>query len=178
MRPKIHAFDGETGAGKTTLSKKLAKELKAYRINHDELLAISYSQEQLAKEHAACCDRANRLAWKIVERVAALGIDIVMEGWGSRELRDQIRGKAKELGLDLEFYLVTCPQEERLKRIRKRNENSGDDAPHITDEDFFRMEEIEDVFGENEVFTVIKNDQHNQAVVTTPGAAALSVVTP
>ncbi|GAB5562900.1 MAG: hypothetical protein SynsKO_45470 [Synoicihabitans sp.] len=157
MRPKIHAFDGKTGAGKTTLSKKLAKELKAYRVSHDELLTTAYEKEHLERHHTDCCRRANDLAWKIIERVTALGVDVVMEGWSGRELRDQIREKARELDLDVEFYFVSCPQEERLKRIKIRNDHAADDAPYISDENFSRMEGLDDDFGDDEDFTEVKN---------------------
>ena len=129
---KIHAFTGGTGAGKTTISKQFSKKIGAYRISHDELLSLVYDQDQLVRDHLKCCKRANNLAWKIVEQVTSLGVDVVMEGWGSRELRDQIRKNADE------FYLVSCPQEERLKRIRKRNKQTSEDAPYISDEDFYK----------------------------------------
>ena len=173
MKPKIHAFSGETGAGKTTLSKRLAKKLAAFRISHDELLSIAYDPEQLAKEHSKCCERANDLAWKMVEKITSLGIDVVLEGWGSRALRDLIRVKAEELNLDVEFYYVSCPQDERLRRIRKRNQQPAADAPYISNEDFFRMKEVDEGFGEGESFTEIKNGGHNQSLLSTPGASPL-----
>lgn len=161
---KIHAFNGRTGAGKTTISTRFAKEIGAFRISHDELLSVAYDQEQLAKEHSKCCERANNLAWRIIERVTTLGIDVVLEGWGTRDLRDQIRKKAEELNLDLEFYFVSCPQEERLKRIRRRNERVDEDAPYISHEDFFRIEAIDEEIGEDEIFTVIENNEDQQSV--------------
>ena len=154
---KIHAFTGGTGAGKTTISKQFSKEIGAYRISHDELLSLVYDQDQLVRDHLKCCKRANNLAWKIVEQVTSLGVDVVMEGWGSRELRDQIRKNADE------FYLVSCPQEERLKRIRKRNKQTSEDAPYISDEDFYRIEKIENDFGDEEAYTVIDNKEYNNA---------------
>lgn len=160
---KIHAFTGGTGAGKTTISKQFSKEIRAFRISHDELLSLVYDQNQLVIDHLKCCKRANNLAWKIVEQVTSLGVDVVMEGWGSRELRDQIRKNADELDLDLEFYLVSCPQEERLKRIRKRNKQTHEDAPYISDEDFYRIEKIENDFGDEETYTVIDNKEYNNA---------------
>ena len=154
---KIHAFTGGTGAGKTTISKQFPKEIGAYRISHDELLSLVYDQDQLVRDHLKCCKRANNLAWKIVEQVTSLGVDVVMEGWGSRELRDQIRKNADE------FYLVSYPQEERLKRIRKRNKQTSEDTPYISDEDFYRIEKIENDFGDEETYTVIDNKEYNNA---------------
>jgi len=171
MKPTIHAFNGRTGAGKSTVSKKFAKELGVFRISHDELLGIIYDREHLEREHASCCDRANRLAWKIIEQIASLGSDVVIEGWGSRKLRDQVRELAKEMNLEVKFYFVSCSQDERLNRVRKRNTQSNEDAPFITDEAFFRMESTGEDFEDDEPFTEISNQEHNKTCYLTAEAA-------
>lgn len=155
--PKIFAISGGTAAGKTTFSRQLARELKAFRISHDQLLSLAYDEKTLAESHDACCGNANRLAWKLVEQLASLGIDVVLEGWGTRTLRDQIRQKATDLGMNCEFYFVSCPKSERLYRLKLRNETPAGDAPQISEEDFFRLEKLGEEFDDDETAIPIDN---------------------
>lgn len=157
MKPKLHAFNGETGAGKTTHSRKLARDLNAFRLSHDELLTHLFDAATLQADHARCCERANQLAWKLIGDISALGVDIVIEGWGSRKLRDQVRTRARALDLEVSFYDVRCPPEERLRRIHRRNQNPTADAPFISDAAFHRMEALDEAFEADETFTVIDN---------------------
>ncbi len=165
--PRIYLISGRTGSGKTTISKALAKEKNAYRISHDEWLRIVYGPESTAGDFQSQCERVNHLIWKQVESLTALGVDIILEGWGSRKRRDEARSRLNELGIDYEFIYVECPREERWSRIQKRNASIGLEGFPLSEADFARMEAIDEEFEADERATVIDNSMHHQSINAT-----------
>lgn len=158
--PKIHIISGRTGAGKTTVAKLMARDLSAFRISHDELLISLYGDEFDANAFQECCQRINVVVWKQVAQLSALGVDVVLEGWGSRLLRDQAREELDRLGVRYEFYFVDCPREIRLERVRKRNQRTNGEGMEISYEEFERMECIKEEFDPDEECIMIDNAKY------------------
>lgn len=135
----------------------MADQLPAFRISHDEWLRLAYGKEIHKSHFSDCCDRINELVWSQIEQFAKFGLDVVLEGWGDRAQRNEARTQLARLGLEFRFYLVDCPKEIRLERVLRRNSNLGREGFFITEKDFNRMEEIDDVFGHDEPFIRIDN---------------------
>ena len=171
-RSKVYLVSGRTGAGKTTIAKRLEKENSAFRISHDEWLRVAYGEKIEKDRFRECCERLSRLVWQQVERLADVGIDVILEGWGTRKLRDEARRELKRIGVNYQFLFVECPRDMRSQRIRERNRNLGVDGFYISEEDFDRMENLKEEFDEDEEVTLIDNSTHNQPVDTTPAEAS------
>ncbi|MGJ8657905.1 MAG: AAA family ATPase [Akkermansiaceae bacterium] len=158
MNPsKIHLISGRTGAGKTTIAKQMESDFPAFRVSHDELLVSLYGDEIGAGEFQACCRKINDVVWRQVAQLSALEVDVVIEGWGTRSLRDQARKELDRLNVSYEFYFVDCPRNIRLERVRKRNQNTNGEGMEISDEEFERMERIKEEFDQDEEFILIDN---------------------
>lgn len=156
-KSKVYLICGRTGAGKSTLAKQMEMNLSGFRISHDELLHGAYGEDIRDNEFPVCCERINRIVWQQVERFAALGIDVILEGWGGRALRDQARKELTRIGVDFRFIFVACPADIRLERVKMRNEASGGMGVFISETNFNRMEEIAEEFDPDEKVTIVDN---------------------
>ncbi len=61
------------------------------------------------------------MVWNQIEHLFTFGIDFVIEGWGSRQLRDQVRKEINRIGIDSVFLFIDCPREIRHERVKDRN---------------------------------------------------------
>ncbi len=154
--PTLYLMTGRTGAGKSTISKKMAGELPALHLSHDELLAMAYGDDIGRLDFADCCRRMDELIWRQAQRLHALGIDVVLEGYGSRAMRDGARLQATRIGFVFQMIWVDCPAQERLRRVRLRNQSLNDEGSFITDDDFHRMEAL-DGLQADETATIVDN---------------------
>jgi len=157
-------ISGRTGAGKSTLAKQLTNELSAFRISHDEWLAVLYGPQADLDKFRDSCERVNRLIWLQVASLSKIGVPVVIEGFGSRALRDAARVELQQLGIDYEFLYVDCPRELRWQRVQRRNENLNEEGFFISLEDFQRMEAIKEEFDPDEQVRIVDNSGHNKCV--------------
>ena len=88
----------------------------------------------------------------------------MIEGFGSRALRDAARVELQQLGIDYEFLYVDCPRELRWQRVQRRNENLNEEGFFISLEDFQRMEAIKEEFDPDEQVRIVDNSGHNKCV--------------
>jgi predicted kinase len=154
-KAKVYLLSGRTGAGKTTVAKRLEKELPALRLSHDELLQILYGDSLSKENHQEKCHKVNIMVWSLVKSLAPTGTNILVEGWGTRPLRDQARRELDSMGVNYNFIFVDCLQDIRRERIKAQNSNLGEFDTYISDEDFERMEQLREEFDEDEEFTSI-----------------------
>ena len=153
----VYLISGRTGAGKTTIAKQMQLDLKALRVSHDELLRTVYGDQINESDFKVYCERINSLVWKHVEQALLCEVDVILEGWGTRDLRDQARTQLNRLGANYEFIYVECARDIRFQRVMRRNEVLSNEGFHISEEDFDRMEELREEFDGDEQCTVIKN---------------------
>jgi predicted kinase len=129
---------GLPGAGKTTLAKKLERDLWAVRLCPDEWM------EKLAID---LWDEARRtkiesLQWKLGQQLLGLGQIIIIE-WGTwgRSERDVLRNEARALGAAVELHYVSEQVEVLFRRIRQR----GTEDPPMTREQIQQWADAFDV---------------------------------
>lgn len=126
-QPTVYIICGFIGAGKTTFSKKLAKETGAIHITKDEWMVRIFgnkapTMEQFSKWDENVAKLARDFAFKLVEH----GVDVILdEGYWVRAHRDEIKTKAEKAGAKWILYYVSTPLDEMKKRVINRSKNPG-----------------------------------------------------
>ena len=124
--PTIHALHGFLGSGKTTLARKLERELSAMRFSSDEWMTTLYGQDppaELFGDYRARVLGVMRRCWV---RALELGLDVVLdEGLWTRAERDALSVEAEKLGAALIIYALNTPEGLARERIRRRNAQPG-----------------------------------------------------
>ena len=109
---------GLPGSGKTTLAKQLENFLDALRLCPDEWmndLSIDlYDEARRAQIEA--------IQWQLGQRLLLRGISVIVE-WGTwgRSERDELRVRAREIGVAVELHYLHESPNELFRRIQARN---------------------------------------------------------
>jgi predicted kinase len=126
---------GLPGSGKTTFAKQLAPKVPAVRLSPDEWkhdLGIDYYDEQSRVQ------LENRL-WRLAQELLALGQSVILEnGFWARGERDELRLRARTLGVAVELHYLDAPIEELWRRLELRNAEARPGAAPIEREDLQR----------------------------------------
>src|ERR1700733_11150050 len=126
---------GLPGSGKTTHAKQVERSLRAIRFCPDEWM----SALDINLWDAPGRERIEKLQWKLAQDLLILGHNVVIE-WGtwSRSERDDLRTRARALGVAVELHYLDGPVEVLFERVRRRNTES----PPATMENFVKWSEI------------------------------------
>src|SRR5258708_33469428 len=116
--PVLHLICGLPGSGKTTLARRLERDLPAVRLAPDEWMARIVGDGYDEAKRAA----VEAVQWEIAARVLSLGVDVILEnGFWSRRERDEVRARARALGAATKLHYLDVPREELLRRLAMRN---------------------------------------------------------
>jgi predicted kinase len=108
---------GLPGAGKTTLARRMERELHAVRLSADDwmnALAMDLNDE-------AARARIESLQWTLAQQLLERGSIVVVE-WGSwtRGERDVLRLGAQAVGAAVELHYLHAPANVLLERVQRR----------------------------------------------------------
>ncbi len=116
---------GPVGAGKTTYSLSLAKEIKAIRFSIDPWMQTLFSKDMRTLDFSWMMERVNRCSeqiWQISEQILAIDGNVILDlGFTTKEQRDIFSNRAQELGIDSEIHYLDVAKDTRKQRIHKRN---------------------------------------------------------
>ena len=122
IKPKLILFCGLPGSGKTTIAKKLEKELPAVRLCPDEWMAgldVDLFDEAIR-------NNLEVQLWGFAQGLLGLGYNVILENglWSRKEREDKLQDTA-ELNVEVELHYLNVPFEELIRRLENRN-TSGD----------------------------------------------------
>lgn len=153
----IHFMHGYIGFGKTTIAKKLAKELPAVRLSNDEFRVKLYGRHIAPELFQIYYDRIDTLLWGLAEQIIKTGTDVIMDyGSWRKDKRAQDFARAKTFADNVIFHSILCDlataKARTLKRTKNKNETFIDEK--IFEELLLRFEPIE----ESEGYQIITHD--------------------
>lgn len=117
-----HLIHGFLGSGKTTLAKRLERDVPAVRFTPDEWMARLYGRDPPAAIFQEKASAILELMEPIWSRCLSLGVDVVLDfGCWRRSERDRVREVAQDAGAQSLLYVLKCSDEAAWKRIEARN---------------------------------------------------------
>lgn len=131
----LHLMVGLPCSGKTTQALELERERSAIRLTTDEWHLRLFGQDAEDPAHDGRHQRIESLLWEVASRMLALGNDVILDfGFWAREEREDYRSRAKRLGASSEVHFLDVPPDELLRRLVKRNTESGESSFVIPEE--------------------------------------------
>ncbi|WP_192034612.1 ATP-binding protein [Halomonas sp. YLGW01] len=133
-------FSGKMGAGKSTLSAKIARKRGAVLISEDEWLSALFPGEiKDFNDYISYSSRLKPVIRSHVEKVLLAGTTVVLDFPGNtRKQRAWFKEIYSPRGIPHELYYVAVDDEACLKQLKKRQKEQPDRAQFDT-EDVFRM---------------------------------------
>ncbi len=154
---KLIIVSGPTGAGKTTYSLKLAKELGAVRFSIDPWMQNLFAKDMKSLDYSWMIERVercNKQIWEVSEQILTLGGTVILDlGFTEKSQRSVFVDRANKIGVNSEIHYVTASVELRRERVKKRNQEKKPDiyAFEVTDFMFNFMEPRFEIPDENEL---------------------------
>ncbi len=130
MGSTLHLVCGLPGSGKTTLAKRLERDLPALRLCPDEWMARIVGDGYDVEKRAA----VEAIQWDIAASALSLGLDVILEnGFWSRQEREDFRSRAAAAGAGVKIHFLDVPREELLRRLTVRNREQPPDTFAVTE---------------------------------------------
>ena len=149
----IHIIHGYIAFGKTTLARKLARDLPAVHLDADDLIQKLYDKDLPESEFAAKVPVVMNFLWEMARKIIDAGADVIMDiGPWSREMRQNALNMAKQITPDVVFHtIVLNPKIARDRLIKRNQENQILDVttPEYFDKNLSLYEPISDDEGLN-----------------------------
>jgi len=137
---------GSTGAGKTTYTLSLAKEIKAVKFSIDPWMQTLFSKDMKSLDYSWMIERVYRCyeqIWEVSKQLLTLNNDVILDlGFTTKEQREHFTKKAKEIGVIAEVHYLDTPLALRRERVKERNISKNPElyAFEVTDMMFNFME--------------------------------------
>ncbi len=142
----IHLIVGNTGAGKTTYSKKLKNKTTGIIFSIDKWNKVLFLPDKREEDglewFLARIDRAEKMIMELVNQLEDSKTDSILDlGFSKFEHREKFREFAESKGYELKIHFLDISKETRLRRIVKRNNEKGPTYEfEVTKENFDFME--------------------------------------
>jgi predicted kinase len=127
----LHLVLGPQGAGKSTYSRKLAKQELAVRFSIDEWMQQLFGPDlPKAMSLSWMMDRVQRCEtqiWAMANQICMNNGSVVLDlGFTKIESRRKFRALAANIGADTQLHVLEAPYLVRKERVVKRNTEKGE----------------------------------------------------
>jgi predicted kinase len=118
----LHLIVGLPGAGKTTLARRLERELPALRLTPDEWVTPLYGTALTQQQLDAVRDPVEGVQWTVAARALELGFSVILDfGFWTRGEREAFRQRAATFGAGSQIHGLVLPKPELWARLETRN---------------------------------------------------------
>ncbi len=151
--PTIYLMCGFLGFGKTTIAKRLEKELPALRLTHDEIMLKKYGRnpddfEEKYKE-------VDKFIRNEAEKAIKQGKNVILDyGFWTREQRRVYYKWGKYLTPNVIFYALLCDMEIAKQRVLARTKNNSEEL-WIDENCFNKLLQCYEAISEEEGYPII-----------------------
>jgi len=116
---------GPTGAGKTTYSIALCKQIDAVRFSIDPWMQTLFAKDMQTLDYAWMIERVHRCydqIWSVGEQILAVRGNVVLDlGFTEKAQRERFAAPARALGIVPEVHHLDAPADVRMNRVDRRN---------------------------------------------------------
>lgn len=125
----LHIMVGLPCSGKTTYARQLAKAQNALLLTPDVWHIMLFGNDTLEASHDQRHTLVEKLMWSVAEDALKLGLSVILDfGFWSRAEREDLRTRAKALGVGFQMHFLDVSKEELFARLDKRNKHLGEDV--------------------------------------------------
>ncbi len=140
MSARVILLCGRICAGKTFYASKIAERLNAVVFSNDEIMLQIFGQDA-GEMHDAYAKRIENFIYQKSLQIAGAGVDVIIDNglWKADE-RMYAKNFFAANGIDCELHYIDTSEEERKKRIEKRNfaVKAGECSAYYVDEGLSR----------------------------------------
>lgn len=131
MTGKVHIVFGPQGAGKSTYSKKLSKEVSGVHLSIDDWMWTLYGADlpkpMNFKWIMQRVERCEQQIWDSALKILNCGCDVILDlGFTKRAKRQLFATMASEHKISTQVHFINAPHALRRKRVLERNVEKGD----------------------------------------------------
>jgi len=138
----FHLICGSTGAGKSTYSQVLAKELNGLHFAIDRWMVTLFWQDSPQPIEfdwtMARIDRCEAMIFETAKQAISIGVPAILDlGFTKSAHRQKFAKLAAEAQIPVVLHVLDVPVEERWARVESRNANKGDTYAMEVDRSMF-----------------------------------------
>ncbi|MBX2885503.1 MAG: ATP-binding protein [Granulosicoccus sp.] len=123
---------GRTGAGKTSYSRSLSRDIKAVLFSIDPWMQTLFAKDMESLDYSWMIERVYRCyeqVWQVAEQILSFDGTVILDmGLTTKEQRDYFSLRARQLAIDAEIHYLKTPKEVRKNRVKKRNAEKDPDV--------------------------------------------------
>lgn len=154
----IHLMVGFIGFGKSTIAKKLAADISAVCLSHDDFMVMLYGRNLPEDEFRTKYNIVDEMLWSLATQIIKCGTDVIMDyGFWNKEKRFNAYSKAKKITNNIVFHNVRCSMEIAKKRVLQRTKNDAD-ALNIDENCFNILSQQFVPIDKSEGYTIVNHD--------------------
>jgi len=164
----LHFFSGKMAAGKSTLSKQLAKDKNAILLSEDEWLKELYKGEiKTIPDYVKYSSRLKTVIKKHVLSLLSNDITVVMDFPGNTKVqREWFRGIFKEANVPHTLHFVDKSDEVCKQQLLQRSEKLPEGTAFTSEKEFDMITKYFQAPNDEENFNIQRYEENIKAMVT------------